>query len=41
MLIPQAFAYTELTNLPAYWGLYSSFFGVAIYVLFGTSSKGR
>ena len=37
MLIPQALAYTELTGLPAFWGLYSSFFGAAIYTLFGTS----
>ncbi|CAG5080461.1 Oidioi.mRNA.OKI2018_I69.PAR.g9600.t1.cds [Oikopleura dioica] len=37
MLIPQALAYSELAGLPAYFGLYSSFFAVSVYTLLGTS----
>ena len=37
MTIPIALAYAEITNLPAFWGLYSSWFGTALYTLLGTS----
>ncbi|KAJ3324359.1 hypothetical protein HDU76_013439 [Blyttiomyces sp. JEL0837] len=38
VVIPQAIAYaTKLANLPAQYGLYTSFFGVLIYALFATS----
>ncbi|KAJ3073165.1 hypothetical protein HDU98_002137 [Podochytrium sp. JEL0797] len=38
VVIPQSIAYaTKLANLPAEYGLYSSFIGVLVYALFATS----
>ncbi|KAK9767694.1 Sulfate permease 2 [Basidiobolus ranarum] len=37
MLVPQALAYAQLATVPVQYGLYSSFLGIAIYCLFGTS----
>ncbi|KAK9767853.1 Sulfate permease 2 [Basidiobolus ranarum] len=37
MLVPQALAYAQLASVPVQYGLYSSFLGVAIYCIFGTS----
>ncbi|KAJ5296970.1 uncharacterized protein N7443_007863 [Penicillium atrosanguineum] len=37
VVIPQGMAYAELANLPAEYGLYSSFMGVLIYWFFATS----
>jgi sodium-independent sulfate anion transporter 11 len=36
-VIPQGLAYANLANLPAQYGLYSSFMGVFVYCLLGTS----
>lgn len=36
-MIISALAYSELAGLPAYFGLYSSFFAVSVYTLLGTS----
>lgn len=35
-LIPQSIAYANLAGLPAHYGLYSSFLGKLLYVVFGT-----
>lgn len=35
-MIPQSIAYAALANLPSQYGLYSSFLGTLIYVIFGT-----
>ncbi|CAG9136605.1 unnamed protein product [Plutella xylostella] len=35
-LVPQAIAYASLAGLPVHVGLYSSFVGTLVYVLFGT-----
>ncbi|KAK9696792.1 hypothetical protein K7432_012282 [Basidiobolus ranarum] len=37
MVVPQALAYASLASLPVQYGLYSSFLGVMIYCIFGTS----
>jgi solute carrier family 26 (sodium-independent sulfate anion transporter), member 11 len=40
VVLPQAIAYaTKLSNLPAQFGLYSSFAGVLLYPIFGTSKE--
>ena len=36
-VIPQSLAYANLAGLPVQYGLYSSFMGVFIYCLMGTS----
>ncbi|KAF2879074.1 hypothetical protein ILUMI_27083 [Ignelater luminosus] len=35
-MMPQSMAYASLANLPAHYGLYSSFMGAFIYIFFGT-----
>lgn len=35
-MMPQSMAYAALANLPAHYGLYSSFMGAFIYIFFGT-----
>lgn len=35
-MVPQSLAYANLANVPAQYGLYSSFVGSLVYVLFGT-----
>lgn len=37
LVIPQSLAYAKMANLPPVFGLYTSFVGVIIYPLFGTS----
>ncbi|KAG0787281.1 hypothetical protein G6F16_002847 [Rhizopus arrhizus] len=37
LVIPQSLAYAKIANLPAVYGLYTSFIGVVVYPLFGTS----
>ncbi|KAI9362261.1 sulfate transporter family-domain-containing protein [Pilaira anomala] len=37
LVIPQSLAYAKIANLPPVLGLYTSFLGVIIYPLFGTS----
>ncbi|KAG2193828.1 hypothetical protein INT47_004695 [Mucor saturninus] len=37
LVIPQSLAYAKIANLPPVFGLYTSFVGVIIYPLFGTS----
>lgn len=37
MVVPQALAYAKVADLPAEYGLYSSFMGPFLYVVFGTA----
>jgi sodium-independent sulfate anion transporter 11 len=37
VVVPQGMAYAILANLPAQFGLYSSFMGVLVYWFFATS----
>jgi sodium-independent sulfate anion transporter 11 len=37
VVVPQGMAYALLANLPAQYGLYTSFMGVLIYWFFATS----
>jgi sodium-independent sulfate anion transporter 11 len=37
LAVPESMAFAELANLPPQFGLFTSFFGVMIYWIFGTS----